>query len=86
MTTTSNQTAADQLAARAAEIAAEIAENTAPVSIALTRQLLWRHASASDPFGHLESLKLRMYSAICSGDVRYATCSTIFLSAPTKFI
>ena len=33
---------------RATEIAREIAEETAPVSIALTRQLLWRYAGAPD--------------------------------------
>jgi enoyl-CoA hydratase/carnithine racemase len=35
---------------RAREIALEIAENTAPVSVAVTRQLLWRFASADQPF------------------------------------
>ncbi len=44
----------DQLLARAREIAAEIAENTAPVSIALTRQLLWRFSSADLPFDLLK--------------------------------
>jgi len=44
----------EALLPRAHEIAAEIAENTAPVSVALTRQLLWRFASASDPFGLLQ--------------------------------
>lgn len=39
---------------RAREIALEIADNTAPVSVALTRQLLWRFASADDPFGLLK--------------------------------
>ncbi|HEX4183461.1 MAG TPA: enoyl-CoA hydratase-related protein, partial [Caulobacteraceae bacterium] len=36
----------EALLPRAREIAMEIAENTAPVSIALTRQMLWRFASA----------------------------------------
>ncbi|WP_308238434.1 enoyl-CoA hydratase-related protein [Phenylobacterium sp. J367] len=44
----------DQLLARAREIALEIAENTAPVSIALTRQMLWRYAGQPDPFGLLK--------------------------------
>jgi enoyl-CoA hydratase/carnithine racemase len=39
---------------RAREIALEIADNTAPVSVALTRQLLWRFASADQPFDLLE--------------------------------
>lgn len=42
--------APDALLVRAREIADEIAENTAPVSIALTRQMLWRFAGAPDPF------------------------------------
>ena len=33
---------ADQLLARANELAREIADNTSPVSVALTRQMLWR--------------------------------------------
>ena len=44
----------EALLSRAREIAMEIAENTAPVSVALTRQMLWRFASANDPFGLLQ--------------------------------
>jgi len=40
----------EALLARAREIATEIAENTAPVSIALARQMLWRFAGAPDPW------------------------------------
>jgi enoyl-CoA hydratase/carnithine racemase len=43
----------EALLGRARAIALEIAENTAPVSIALTRQMLWRYAGAPDPFGLL---------------------------------
>jgi enoyl-CoA hydratase/carnithine racemase len=39
---------AKELLARAKAIAQEIAEETAPVSVALTRQLLWRFAGATD--------------------------------------
>ncbi|WBH16939.1 enoyl-CoA hydratase-related protein [Sphingomonas radiodurans] len=39
----------DALLARAQEIAREIADNTAPVSIALTRQMLWRFAGEPSP-------------------------------------
>lgn len=46
--------APDKLLARAREIAREIAEETSPISIALTRQMLWRYAAAPDPFGLLE--------------------------------
>jgi enoyl-CoA hydratase/carnithine racemase len=44
----------DALLPRAEEIAREIADETAPVSIALTRQLLWRFASQDDPWGVLK--------------------------------
>lgn len=44
----------DRLLTRAREIALEIAENTAPVSIALARQMLWRFAGAPDPWGLLK--------------------------------
>jgi enoyl-CoA hydratase/carnithine racemase len=43
----------ENLLARAREIAREIAENTAPVSVALARQMLWRFAGAPDPYGLL---------------------------------
>ncbi|PZQ65884.1 MAG: enoyl-CoA hydratase [Phenylobacterium zucineum] len=43
----------ERLLARAREIALEIAENTAPVSVALARQMLWRFAGAPDPYGLL---------------------------------
>ena len=41
--------APDQLMAAAVELAREIAENTAPVSVALTRQMLWRMLGADHP-------------------------------------
>jgi len=41
--------AADELMPAARAIAAEIVENTAPVSVALTRQMLWRMLGASHP-------------------------------------
>jgi enoyl-CoA hydratase/carnithine racemase len=44
----------EDLLNRAREIALGIAENTAPVSIALTRQLLWRFAAADQPFDLLK--------------------------------
>jgi enoyl-CoA hydratase/carnithine racemase len=42
--------APDRLMARAREIALEIAENTAPVSVALTRHMLWQYSTAAHPF------------------------------------
>ena len=41
--------AADELLAAARELAREIADNTAPVSVALTRQMLWRMLGADHP-------------------------------------
>ena len=41
--------APDELLPAARALAREIADNTAPVSIALTRQMLWRMAGADDP-------------------------------------
>ncbi len=41
--------AADQLVAAARDIASEIVEQTAPVSVALTRQLMWRMLGADHP-------------------------------------
>jgi len=46
--------APDQLLARAREIALEIAENTAPVSVAMTRQMLWQYSAAAHPFELLQ--------------------------------
>ena len=42
--------APDQLLARARAIAAEMVENTAPVSVALTRHMLWQYSSLPSPF------------------------------------
>ncbi len=41
--------APDDLLPAATALAREIADNTAPVSVALTRQMLWRLAAARDP-------------------------------------
>ncbi len=44
---------AEDLLARAREIAREIVDNTAPVAIALTRQMLWRCSAEPSPLGLL---------------------------------
>jgi enoyl-CoA hydratase/carnithine racemase len=41
---------ADQLISRARELATEMAENTAPVSAAITRHMLWQYAGQPTPF------------------------------------
>jgi enoyl-CoA hydratase/carnithine racemase len=43
----------EQLLGRAKEIALELTSETSAVSVALTRQMLWRFAGAPDPFGLL---------------------------------
>lgn len=50
----SEVTPPEELLTRAKAIATEIARNTAPVSIALTRQMLWRFSGEPDPFGLLK--------------------------------
>jgi enoyl-CoA hydratase/carnithine racemase len=42
--------APDQLMSRAREIAQEMVENAAPVSLALTRQMLWGYSGMAHPF------------------------------------
>jgi enoyl-CoA hydratase/carnithine racemase len=49
----SEVTPADGLLARARDLALEIADNTAPVSVALARQMLWRFSGEPDPSGAL---------------------------------
>jgi enoyl-CoA hydratase/carnithine racemase len=51
---------ADQVLPRAHEIAAEIAQQTAPISVALTRQLMWKLLGAEHPMlaNQLESKAL----------------------------
>ena len=39
-----------ELLARARVLAAEMVENTAPVSVALTRHMLWQYSSLANPF------------------------------------
>lgn len=60
----------EQLVPTAREIAREIADNAAPVSVALSRQMMWRMLGADDP---MESHKIDsrgMYSRGASADVR----------------
>lgn len=46
--------APEALLARAQEIARDIADNTAPVSVALTRQMLWQFSGQADPMALLK--------------------------------
>jgi enoyl-CoA hydratase/carnithine racemase len=58
------------LLTRAKEIAREMTEETSPVAVALTRQLLWRFAGAPDPFGLLAIDKPMSIERGAHADVR----------------
>ncbi len=62
-------------AARA--LALEIAENTAPVSVALTRQMLWKMAGAASPWDAHRLDSRAIYSRGRSGDAREGVVSFI---------
>ena len=72
----------DALLARAREIALEIAENTAPVSVALTRAMLWRFGANDSPF---EALKVDGPFALAlgsGGDVKEGVSAFLEKRAP----
>ncbi len=54
--------------AEARKLAREIADNTAPVSVALTRQMLWRNASAAHPMEAHKIDSRAIYRRSKSGD------------------
>jgi len=62
--------APDQLLARAYELAAEIRDNTAPVSIALIRQMMWRLSATDHPMEAHKIDSRGIYSRGASGDVK----------------
>ena len=70
------------LLARAQEIAREIVENTAPVAVALTRQMLWRFSAEATPWDLLK-LDAAMNMTLGAGaDVREGVASFIGKRAP----
>jgi len=74
----------DQLLPRARTIAREIAENTAPVSIALIRQMMWKMLGADHPMEAHKVDSRGIYSRGASADVREGVTS--FLEKrPAKF-
>lgn len=62
--------APDRLLARAYELAAEIRDNTAPVAVALTRQMLWRLSGQDHPMGAHRIDSRGIFSRGASADVR----------------
>lgn len=61
---------ADEVLPRAIEIARELTRGTAPVSAALTRQLMWRMLGAPDPEVAHRAESIGIYTRGASADVR----------------
>jgi enoyl-CoA hydratase/carnithine racemase len=72
----------ERLLPRAREIAHEIAANTAPVSIAVTRALLWRFASANLPFDLLKVDGPMLQSLGLGDDVKEGVSAFLEKRAP----
>ncbi|UAJ09276.1 crotonase/enoyl-CoA hydratase family protein [Polymorphobacter megasporae] len=68
---------AADLIAEAMRIAREIADNTAPVSIALTRQMMWRMLGAASPMDAHKIDSRAIYSRGRSGDAKEGVMSFI---------
>ena len=66
---------ADELLAEARKLAREIADNTAPVSIALTRQMLWRNAAMPHPMDAHRIDSRAIYRRARSGDAKEGIAS-----------
>ncbi|MCS3727501.1 enoyl-CoA hydratase-related protein [Bradyrhizobium betae] len=72
-----------ELLDRAKEIGHEMSDETSPVAIALTRQMLWRFAGAPDPFGLLEIDKPMSIERGGHADVREGVQSFIEKRKPS---
>ncbi|MEQ1550966.1 enoyl-CoA hydratase-related protein [Sphingorhabdus sp.] len=73
---------AEQLDARARDLAMEIAANTSPVAIALTRRLLWKYATDADPSGALSVDALLNIELGKGGDVHEGVTAFLEKRAP----
>jgi enoyl-CoA hydratase/carnithine racemase len=74
----------EELLPTAREIAREIADNAAPVSVALIRQMMWRMSGADDPMEAHKIDSRGIYSRGASADVREGVAA--FLEKrPAKF-
>jgi enoyl-CoA hydratase/carnithine racemase len=74
--------APDDLLPAARALALEIAENTAPVSVALTRQMLWRMAGAPSPWDAHRLDSKMVYMRGRSGDAKEGVVSFLEKRAP----
>jgi enoyl-CoA hydratase/carnithine racemase len=66
---------AGELMAEAHKLAREIADNTSPVSIALTRQMLWRNAAMPNPMDAHKVDSRAIYRRSRSGDAKEGIAS-----------
>lgn len=72
----------DQLLPRAYELAAEIRDNTSPVSVALIRQMMWRLAATDHPMEAHKIDSRGIYARGASADVREGVMSFLEKRAP----
>jgi enoyl-CoA hydratase/carnithine racemase len=72
----------DQLMAAATTIAREIADNTAPVSVALIRQMMWRGTGMTDPMQAHRVDSRGILSRGASADVKEGVTSFLEKRAP----
>ncbi len=72
----------DDLLPAARALAREIADNTAPVSVAITRQLIWRMAGAAHPMEAHRADSRGIQSRGKSGDAREGVTSFLEKRAP----
>ncbi|MEH3047396.1 crotonase/enoyl-CoA hydratase family protein [Sphingomonas adhaesiva] len=73
----------DQLLARARELAREIADNTAPVSVALTRQMMWRGLGYTHPMDAHKVDSRAILSRGRSGDAKEGVTSFLEKRQPS---
>ena len=73
----------DQLLARAQELAREIADNTAPVSVAMVRQMLWRGLGFQHPMDAHKIDSRAILSRGRSGDAKEGVMSFLEKRQPT---
>jgi enoyl-CoA hydratase/carnithine racemase len=74
--------APDDLLPAARALAMEIAENTAPVSVAMTRQMLWRMAGEASPWAAHRLDSAAVYARGRSGDAKEGVVSFLEKRAP----
>jgi enoyl-CoA hydratase/carnithine racemase len=72
----------DDLLPAARELAREIADNTAPVSVAMTRQMLWRMLGADHPMEAHKIDSRSMYARGASPDAKEGVTSFLEKRAP----